>query len=116
MEIKSFLEQLYAVFSPIDYVDDIVILNQTHTSIKVRIDLLNNGYIIVYYNSYCKTQSFSLMQSNKRIWGLDFDNRIGWHEHPVNNPDSHIKTNMVTVNDIINKLDDLLNNDFAGKE
>lgn len=116
MEINSFLEQLDTIFSPIDYVTDIVILNQTPTSIKVRIDLFTNKYIIVYYNAYRKTQSFSLMQSNKRIWGLDFDNRIGWHEHPVNNPDSHLKTNKVNINDFLNKLDNLLNNDLAGKE
>ena len=115
MEIKNFLDQLYTLFSPIDYVVDIVILNQTRTSIKVRIHLFNNNYITVYYNSYRGTQSFSLMQSNKRIWGLDFDNRIGWHKHPVTNPDSHIKTNKVTLNDMLRKLDDLLNNDFTGK-
>ena len=67
----------------------LVILERIPFYVKARITRNNMRFIEIRLNSRNKKQSFTLVESGKRIAG--FDNLNGWHLHPFGNPDSHKK-------------------------
>ena len=104
MNVNSFLSELHVCLSQLDFVKHIDIEQRSATFIKIKVTLKPKGFLNIWYNAIRKTQSFSLILENNRKWGLDFDNRIGWHEHPINDQNSHILIKSHTIVQIIEKL------------
>ena len=55
---------------------------------KIRVHLVGDAFIDVYFNPSNGTCSYTLVQDNRRIFGAD-NAFIGWHTHPFENPDEH---------------------------
>ena len=104
MEVKQFINELKVGFESVDFVEQINIELLSVTYVKIKIKLKKERFISIWYNAVRHTLSFSLIIDNKRKWGLDFDNRIGWHEHTTNNPDLHVAIENHTIAEIIDKL------------
>ncbi|OQX97536.1 MAG: hypothetical protein B6I24_08465 [Bacteroidetes bacterium 4572_128] len=88
----------------LDFVDNVVIEQRSVTYIKVKVTLKPKGFLSIWYNAIRRTQSFSIILENNRKWGFDFDNRVGWHEHPLENPNLHVSSKSKTIHEIIEKL------------
>lgn len=112
MEISQFLKELDESLANFDFVNEIRVMQVSATYIKIKVTLKPKGFLNIWYNAIRRTQSFSLIVENKRIWGYDYDNRIGWHEHPVNNPDIHVIASSCTINEIVEKLKKVWNAKF----
>ncbi len=65
-------------------------------------------FLRFYFNEVTGTVAFALIEENQRIWGVDSDNRRGWHVHPADNPAAHIQVNPMSVSEIIACLQDVL--------
>jgi hypothetical protein len=52
--------------------------------------------------------AFALIEKQQRIWGIDYDNRRGWHLHPADHPTDHVEIAPMSVSDVIAHLQDVL--------
>ncbi len=104
MELAKFEANLRASIESISDVRDLVVSKRTPVSLKASIILEREFSIAVFCNASFAIQSFSLIHQNKRVFGIDCDNRIGWHIHPKDNPDSHVLTEERSLSDIIEMM------------
>jgi len=65
-------------------------------------------FLRFYFNEHTGTIAFALIEKRQRIWGIDYDNRRGWHLHPADNPTDHIEIGPLSVSDIVARLQDVL--------
>ncbi len=65
-------------------------------------------FLRFYFNEATGTIAFALIEKQQRIWGIDYDNRRGWHLHPADDPTDHIGIEPLSVSDIITHLQDVL--------
>ena len=104
MDVNQFLAELNASLSLLDFISSVQIEQRSFTYIKVKVTLKPKGFLSIWYNAVRRTQSFSIILDNSRKWGYDFDNRVGWHEHPLENPNLHVSMKSKTIPEIIDKL------------
>jgi len=65
-------------------------------------------FVHFYFNEVTGTIAFALIEKQQRIWGIDYDNRRGWHLHPADNPASHVGIDPLSVSGIVARLRDVL--------
>lgn len=107
MDVRAFVEELLDALAGTGLFERVAV--QTEGPVA-------NGYASIhedlflrfYFNEVTGTMAFALIEAQQRIWGLDFDNRRGWHVHPIENPTDHVAVNPTTVTEIIARLHDLL--------
>ena len=58
-------------------------------------------YLHFYFNERTGTTAFALIQSDERVWGIDCDNRRGWHLHPVGAAQRHEPSDPKTIGEIM---------------
>ncbi len=61
-------------------------------------------FLRFYFNESTGTTAFALIENGGRIWGIDFDNRRGWHYHPMNDVHRHESIAPLSVGEIIEQL------------
>ena len=102
MEIKEFKQELIDSLSSLDYIEDIEILEEDDQSlVHIKKRYILKIRFAIQERRYTFTLSFTLLFENKRIWGLDRDNRIGWHIHPLNNVSVHESIEPKEVREIV---------------
>lgn len=105
MVISQFEVELRSALQNLDFVESISFSYNTEMSVKGRVILQKNYILEVRFTEmgqkYSFTLSFTLLLNNERIWGLDKDNRIGWHIHPLDNPKAHEPIEPKSVSEII---------------
>ncbi len=104
MDVNQFLSELNVSLAGLEFVDKVEIEQRSVTYVKVKVTLKPKGFLSIWYNTVRRTQSFSIILENSRKWSFDFDNRVGWHEHPIENPNLHISSKSKTIPEIIEKL------------
>ena len=107
MDLKTFLTELLAALTDIDFVEDID-LSAEGIVVSGRIILSGKMFLEVYYNEVTETIAFALIKDEKRIWGIDRDNIRDWHVHPLNNSEQHESIQPLTISDIIKRLKNVL--------
>ncbi len=107
MDLKTFLTELLAALTDIDFVEDID-LSAEGIVVSGRIILSGKMFLEVYYNEVTETIAFALIKDEKRIWGIDRDNIRDWHIHPLNDPEQHESVQSLTIFDIIERLKNVL--------
>ena len=103
MDLSQFILSLLHSLSSLDFVEKV----DFHTEVfilKGRVILRKNRFLQVYFNELTETTAFALIEEDRRLWGIDFDNIRGWHMHPVGNPEGHHDINSMTIADIMNAL------------
>lgn len=103
MDINQFLLSLLRALSNFDFVEKVDFQTEVFI-LKGHVILKKNRFLQVYFNEFTGTIAFALIEGNKRIWGIDFDNMRGWHLHPLENPEGHSNINSMTVEEIIKAL------------
>jgi len=109
MDVSQFQTELYACLSNLNFVNNVLIEQRSVTYIKIIVNLTPKGFLSIWYNAVRGTLSFSLILENSRKWGYDFDNRIGWHEHPLSNPEMHLSAKSKTIAQIVENLQKVWN-------
>ncbi len=111
MELDDFIALLELKLSQLTIVESWKIERKA-TTVKFRVLLKKDAMLNVFYNKVLRIQSFALIIKDNRVWGFDFDNRLGWHEHPVSNPEQHIPQQEQTIDQIILRLIAVWNENF----
>jgi hypothetical protein len=109
MDIKQFESELKEALLKLDYVESLTFYKVNEVSIKGRI-YLKKSYILEVRSTeiekkYNFTLSFTLLYLDDRIWGLDKDNRVGWHIHPLENTKLHEPIEPKSVKEIVATFD-----------
>lgn len=103
MDINEFQFELETRLSNLDFVDKWEITKK-RTTVRIRVYLKKKSLLNVFYNMMLRIQSFALIIDQKRVWGLDRDNKFGWHEHTIENPTKHESIEPHNIEQIISKL------------
>jgi hypothetical protein len=105
MDTVTFVSQLLSGLSSLEAVQGVTSEAEGPT-VRGRADFGENLFLAFYYNQTTGTQAFALIRDQQRVWGIDYDNLRGWHEHPVSNPESHIMLEAQTISSMIQRLKD----------
>ena len=109
MDLKQFENELTNAIDSLSYITSVSLKKRTEISLQGIIGLKKNYKLSIFFNEAFFVLSFSLIYKNNRIWAIDRDNRIGWHEHPIENPDNHKLIDEVTIKQIISAFDAVCN-------
>lgn len=75
--------------------------------VSARIEIKKEIFIDLYFNAENERIDFSLIKNGRRIMG--WDNLGGWHHHPFENPDKHIKCKAPKLAVIFQKISAMIN-------
>ncbi|MBW2570058.1 MAG: hypothetical protein JRE47_12030 [Deltaproteobacteria bacterium] len=106
MEIDKFLLSLLGSLANLDFVEKIDFKTEVFV-LKGRSILKKNRFLQVYFNELTGTIAFALIEQDKRLWGVDFDNLRGWHLHPLKNADDHFNIAPMSIEEIVDALADV---------
>ena len=109
MDISRFLVLLLENLSRLDFVEKVDIQTEVFI-LKGRAILNKNRLLQIYFNELTGTTAFALIEEDRRIWGIDYDNMRGWHLHPLKNPETHLEINPLTVKEIISDISQVWTN------
>lgn len=56
--------------------------------LSLRVYLMDGSFIEVFHNVATEKAAFALIAEGHRVYGKD-NAKMGWHVHPLDNPDSH---------------------------
>ncbi|MBA7534514.1 hypothetical protein ES705_26762 [subsurface metagenome] len=90
MDINQFLLSLLSALSTLEFVKKVDFRTKVFV-LKGRVILKKNRFLQVYFNELTGTTAFTLIEQEKRIWGIDFDNMRGWHLHSLDNSEGQEK-------------------------
>ena len=106
MDVRQFLLSLLNTLSRLDFVKNVDFKTEVFI-LKGRVTLEGKRYLQVYFNELTGTTAFALIEREKRIWGIDFDNMRGWHLHPFRESESHRSITEKSVQDIVRELSEV---------
>lgn len=106
MDVSQFLLLLLKGLSELDFVEKVDVDTEVFI-LKCRAILKENRFLQIYFNELTGTVAFALIERDRRIWGIDYDNIRGWHLHPLESPETHQDTEKKTINEIIKALSEV---------
>ena len=113
MDVRSFSNELISALSHVEFIERIELETEAIV-VKGRAYLYDDMFLEIYFNEVTTTTAFALIKDKTRIWGIDKDNIREWHEHPIKNPTSHVKIQLLTVGNIIEKLAKVIKTMYTG--
>jgi len=109
MDVNSFVDKLLVALANTELFERISFQAEGPTvSGYAYLSESDEIFLRVYFNETTDTIAFALIEHKQRIWGIDRDNRRGWHLHPVDNPTQHISISPLSVPNIIARLQEVL--------
>jgi hypothetical protein len=103
MDVVTFVSELLKGLSSIETVQDVTSHAEGPT-VRGRADFGEDLFLAFYYNQMTGTQAFALVRNERRLWGIDYDNLRGWHEHPLGQTELHVILEAQTISSIIKRL------------
>lgn len=94
-EFERHLHRLMVKFFPDAKVQN---PNRRLNMISLRMNIGEELFIDVYYNTDSDRLDFTTVKGDQRIFG--YDNAGGWHYHPVEDPDQHEPCSKPTLEEI----------------
>ncbi|ODS33225.1 MAG: hypothetical protein SCARUB_01616 [Candidatus Scalindua rubra] len=90
-QVAQFIPSLLQALSNLDFVEKVDF--QTDVLVfKGRAILKKNRFLQVYFNELTDTTAFALIEKEKRLWRIDYDNIRGWHIRPMKEPEAQHET------------------------
>jgi len=103
MEVKAFADELLRALAEAEFFDRVAL--RTEGPIAEGYARVHEGlFLRFYFNATTSTIAFALIKEQQRIWGIDYDNRRGWHLHPADNPTDHVGIEPLSVSEIVARL------------
>lgn len=107
MDVVTFVSELLNGLASLETVQDVTSHAEGPT-VQGRAHFWGGLFLAFYYNQVTGTQSFALVRNEQRLWGIDYDNLRGWHEHTLGQPEQHIILEAQTISSIIKHLQDAI--------
>jgi hypothetical protein len=107
MDVKQFSKVLLRSLADIEAFES-VSLQVEGPTVNGRGYLDERSFVRFYFNEVTGTLAFALIEEQRRTWGIDFDNRRGWHLHPLSDVTRHISIPPLSVLDVVAQLRDAL--------
>jgi hypothetical protein len=85
--LSEFEQQVFAAATASPICGIPIVRYLTATSISLRINVVEGGFIDAFYNEHTGTTAYALIRQGRRAFGAD--NTGGWHVHPFSDPDQH---------------------------
>ena len=109
MDVRSFADELLSALTATGLFKRVAL--QTEGPIADGYAYINGDVLLrFYFNQITGTIAFALIHGQRRIWGIDYDNRRGWHVHPRGDPEDHVAIGPLTVREIVSRLQAALAN------
>ena len=74
--------------------------------LSLRVNLVDQTFIDVFYNVSTNKTAFALIVAGERIYGKD-NAKMGWHVHPIEDPNTHVPCASVSFKDFLAEVEDL---------
>ncbi len=103
MDITPFVAELLGALTAVEGIGEVTIRTEGPI-VRGKATLPDEMFLAIYYNQKSGTQAFALIQSGDRLWGIDYDNARGWHQHPLGSPEGHAATEPQSISEIIQQL------------
>jgi hypothetical protein len=68
--------------------------------LSLRVHLIDNSFIEVFFNVTTDKTAYALIVGENRLYGKD-NAKIGWHEHPADNPEGHYPCEPVSFEEFL---------------
>ena len=100
MDVKAFVERTLIGLAEIPQVADTAIA--TEGPIVDGYGYVSDTHFLhFYFNVATGTLAIALIQKQQRIWGIDYDNRRGWHMHPLGVSQGHQPIAAQSISEIV---------------
>ncbi len=76
MDVNQFFLSLLEGLSKLDFVEKVDIQTEVFV-LKGRAILKKNRFLQLYFNELTGTTAFALIEKDRRVWGIDYDNMRG---------------------------------------
>jgi hypothetical protein len=107
MDVVTFVSELLVGLASLETVQDVTSHAEGPT-VRGRAQFEGGLFLAFYYNQATGTQAFALVRNGQRIWGIDYDNLRGWHEHPFGQSELHAVLEEQTIVSVVQRLKDAL--------
>ena len=104
-DINELLQRLNDISTK--YGLEIFYLDFTEITLLSRFGLSLDVFIELYANLKKRKLNLALIVSNNRIYGIDKEGGF-YHEHPISNPESHVRTEPKDLDEFVEKCCDYL--------
>jgi hypothetical protein len=88
MTVADFIAAVQAEAARLQFVTEILILDQTDYAAKIHLVIRADLFVQLYANVASGTRGYALVYRGQRIYGRDCDSK-GWHRHPASDPLHH---------------------------
>jgi hypothetical protein len=109
MDVQTFVSELLLALADAELFERVDVSTEGPI-VKGHAYVRTDFFVRFFFNQHTQTVAFALIEDGQRIWGMDRDNRRGWHLHPVDNPTDHIAIDPLSVSEIVARLRDVLGN------
>lgn len=107
MDVRSFVDELLPALANTGFFDRVTL--QTEGPTASGYAYATEGFFLrFYFNEVTGTIAFALIDNQQRLWGIDYDNRRGWHLHPVEDPTDHRHVAPMSIVEIVDHLQEVL--------
>lgn len=107
MDVRSFVDELLPALADTEFFNRVTL--QTEGPIASGYAYATEDFFLrFYFNEVTGTIAFALIDNQQRIWGIDYDNRRGWHRHPVEDPTNHHDVAPMSIAEIVAHLQEVL--------
>ncbi len=105
MSLEEFEQHVIAVCSNSPIVQSVIVFDSTPTSVRLRVFLITQSFLDVFYNQGTGKFSFALIEDNQRTFGAD-NAGDKWHWHPPENPADHVPSDVeITFEEFLARLE-----------
>lgn len=103
---ESFLTQALQAAQSLSWVTHIE--HQTSGRVvRLKLFLDSESFVAVYYNADTGSTSYALVEQGQRLFGAN-NMKIGWHIHPWGQEDRHIRSEPVSIEEFLKRLEKAL--------
>ncbi len=107
MDVVTFVSELLNGLTSLETVKDVTSHAEGPT-VRGRAHFGEGLFLAFYYNQATGTQAFALVRNELRLWGMDYGNLRGWHEHPLEQPEQHVVLEAQTIPSIMKRIQDVI--------
>lgn len=87
--IADLREETADALESVWFIQSIEEIEHTDITLSLRLHIRADLFVQVFYGEYSKSLYFALIESERRIFGIDRE-RGQWHRHPIEQPTEHL--------------------------
>ncbi|MDY7080704.1 MAG: hypothetical protein SXV54_27805 [Chloroflexota bacterium] len=103
MDVRAFADELLRALADTGLFERVALQAEGPIA-SGRAHVSEELFVRFHFNAVTGTIAFALIEEQRRIWGIDYDNRRGWHLHPADDPAEHVQIAPLSVSDIVARL------------